>query len=326
MPERNSNPGNYRYGFNAQEHDDEIAGNGNIYTAEHWEYDSRIGRRWNIDPVTYSDQSSYACFNDNPIIYADPTGMEGEDVIDKKWNSITKKYEETNRQKVDNGEDTYHFTGGALDGQTQVFNKSAKSSTWSKTPDYWRNPDRYNGIEGYRKWLHNQGYNNDESWLDRFARNVDATHKDIMLDEGSGGGMMFGGFANAEGALVEEAVNLEQRAAEIHGVLKPYTQSKTTTAVGEVVSSEGKAEIWVASSEPRLRPVQRAALKAGEVEIKGQGHAEATIMNHAAKTGGTVLRVAASRPICPSCAASISTGGAVPASALKTVTTYLGGK
>ena len=43
---------NYRFGFNGQEKDDEIFGStGTSYTAEFWQYDARIGRRWNVDPV-----------------------------------------------------------------------------------------------------------------------------------------------------------------------------------------------------------------------------------------------------------------------------------
>ncbi len=51
-----------------------------LFTAEYWEYDSRVGRRWNNDPLVYEWQSPYACFNNNPICFADPTGLEGEDV------------------------------------------------------------------------------------------------------------------------------------------------------------------------------------------------------------------------------------------------------
>jgi len=68
----------HRYGFNGQEKDDEIAGSGNILTAEYWEYDARIGRRWNEDPVVFDWQSPYACFNNNPIYFSDPKGLEGE--------------------------------------------------------------------------------------------------------------------------------------------------------------------------------------------------------------------------------------------------------
>jgi len=70
----------YRYGFNGQERDDEVAGTGNSYTAEFWQYDARIGRRFEIDPMTgfYPEQSPYACFNNNPIYYSDPLGLEGD--------------------------------------------------------------------------------------------------------------------------------------------------------------------------------------------------------------------------------------------------------
>ncbi|MBC7413037.1 MAG: hypothetical protein H7331_11370 [Bacteroidia bacterium] len=71
---RTFNGSGSRYGFNGQEKDDEIVGSGNIYTAEFWEYDSRLGRRWNIDPVVKPWESSYATFADNPIYYDDPDG------------------------------------------------------------------------------------------------------------------------------------------------------------------------------------------------------------------------------------------------------------
>ena len=66
------------YGFNGQRKDNEIYGEGNSYTAEFWQYDSRLGRRWNIDPKTYPTHSAYLTFNNNPIFYADPLGEEGE--------------------------------------------------------------------------------------------------------------------------------------------------------------------------------------------------------------------------------------------------------
>jgi hypothetical protein len=65
---------NYRYGFNGQEKDDEVAGNGNSYTAEFWQYDSRLGRRWNVDPKPVAWESVYAVNRNNPIWYSDPKG------------------------------------------------------------------------------------------------------------------------------------------------------------------------------------------------------------------------------------------------------------
>jgi RHS repeat-associated protein len=70
----------YRYGFNGQEQDNEIVGSGNIYTAEYWQYDSRLGRRWNIDPIIKKWESPYACFGDNPIALVDPDGKNAKGI------------------------------------------------------------------------------------------------------------------------------------------------------------------------------------------------------------------------------------------------------
>lgn len=64
----------YRYGFNGQEMSNEIKGVGNSYTAEFWEYDPRVGRRWNLDPRPTVHISAYAAFANNPIFYSDPLG------------------------------------------------------------------------------------------------------------------------------------------------------------------------------------------------------------------------------------------------------------
>gem|GEM_PF-3056631 len=66
----------YRYGFNTQEQDDEVYGNGNLNTAEFWGYDTRLGRRWNVDPLaaTFTWSSPYATYSNNPICRIDPNG------------------------------------------------------------------------------------------------------------------------------------------------------------------------------------------------------------------------------------------------------------
>jgi hypothetical protein len=68
--------GGYRYGFNGQERSTEINREGNSYTAEFWEYDSRIGQRWNVDPVTKPFESSYSVFGGNPISNIDIDGAD----------------------------------------------------------------------------------------------------------------------------------------------------------------------------------------------------------------------------------------------------------
>ncbi len=71
MPGR-SGGANYRYGFNTQEKSPELAEG--HYTAEFWEYDARIGRRWNLDPVDQISESNYSVNGNNPLFYLDPNG------------------------------------------------------------------------------------------------------------------------------------------------------------------------------------------------------------------------------------------------------------
>jgi hypothetical protein len=76
LPGRNYSSDAYRFGFNTQEKDDEIYGsNGTSYAAQFWQYDPRIGRRWNIDPVNPAWNSSYAVFFNSPILYVDHNGL-----------------------------------------------------------------------------------------------------------------------------------------------------------------------------------------------------------------------------------------------------------
>ncbi|GAB2808405.1 hypothetical protein [Ferruginibacter profundus] len=73
MPGRKFTQGSsYRYGFNGQEKSEEI-GEG-FTTAEFWEYDARLARRWNVDPKQKAWESPYACFSNNPIINIDIHG------------------------------------------------------------------------------------------------------------------------------------------------------------------------------------------------------------------------------------------------------------
>lgn len=66
----------YRYGFNGEEKDDEIAGSGNHYTTEWRELDPRIGGRWwSPDPIVKPWESPYAGFANNPIFFSDPEGL-----------------------------------------------------------------------------------------------------------------------------------------------------------------------------------------------------------------------------------------------------------
>ncbi len=83
LPLRTFNSEGFRLGFNGQEKDDEVSGKGNSYTAEYWQYDSRLGRRWNVDPLfkRYPSASPYSTFSNNPMVWTDPSGAGGETTV-----------------------------------------------------------------------------------------------------------------------------------------------------------------------------------------------------------------------------------------------------
>jgi RHS repeat-associated protein len=76
IEEWSSNSTASKSGFNGQMKDDEIYGEGNAYSAEFWEYDARLGRRWNVDPLPKPHESLYAAFANNPICFIDPDGRD----------------------------------------------------------------------------------------------------------------------------------------------------------------------------------------------------------------------------------------------------------
>ena len=66
----------YRYGFNGQEGDDEVAGEGNSYDFGARIYDSRLGRWMSVDPLMkkYPSLSAYSFVGNCPILFIDPDG------------------------------------------------------------------------------------------------------------------------------------------------------------------------------------------------------------------------------------------------------------
>src|SRR6218665_3353843 len=69
MKGRTFDSANYRFGFGAHEKDDEVKGFGNHLSFGDYGYDTRLGRRWQLDPEPIIGISGYSVFNDNPILY-----------------------------------------------------------------------------------------------------------------------------------------------------------------------------------------------------------------------------------------------------------------
>ena len=81
MPGRNYQSSiGYRFGYGGHEKDNEVSGEGNHLAFGDYGLDTRLGRRWNIEPYIkkYPRNSSYLVFGNNPVLYADP---DGKDII-----------------------------------------------------------------------------------------------------------------------------------------------------------------------------------------------------------------------------------------------------
>jgi len=91
MPGRNASSGDYRYGFNGMEKDDEVKGStGSSYTTTWRQYDPRIARFMSVDPMAlhYSWQSPYVALDNNPIWFIDPNGDKAVNAHEKSKNKL----------------------------------------------------------------------------------------------------------------------------------------------------------------------------------------------------------------------------------------------
>lgn len=76
LPNRHANTGDYRYGFNGMELDNELKGEGNSCDFGQRMYDPRVGRWFRTDNVNKPWLSPYQFASGNPINYVDGDGND----------------------------------------------------------------------------------------------------------------------------------------------------------------------------------------------------------------------------------------------------------
>jgi RHS repeat-associated protein len=100
MPGREFSQEEYRYGYQGSEKDNELAGEGNMYTTHFRALDTRIGRWLSVDPVTHPFQSPFAAMNNSPIRYNDILGDEVPVTLSRKMRkSLMKDAKESGKSK-----------------------------------------------------------------------------------------------------------------------------------------------------------------------------------------------------------------------------------
>ena len=161
----------YRYGFNTQERENEI--NGNTYSAEFWEYDARSGRRWNIDPITYSFQSSYATLNNNPIIFEDKNGLYGSKGSAEKFRERAKRAGKEVGEVYQSGKEWGFYTydpqksgtkdkdGSSYSGGHE-FNKRYFGNAGQRVADFFKDINPFKNLEVYASGVIKQSFENEK--------------------------------------------------------------------------------------------------------------------------------------------------------------------
>ena len=138
----------YRFSFNGQERTNEIAGTGNHTTALYWEYDTRLGRRWNVDPVPQIFLSDYSVLSLNPIRNIDSNGDSFSPIFDAE----TGDYLGSDSEGFNRGEVLYMDRAKFLElseGNTKTIDKKVaveNSLYTNKTL-----PDNSKGLELFKK-------------------------------------------------------------------------------------------------------------------------------------------------------------------------------
>ncbi|UUC44157.1 DUF6443 domain-containing protein [Flavobacterium cerinum] len=205
----------YKDKFNGKELENDLGLN--YYAMDYRQYDGAIGRFVGIDALAgqAADSSPYSFGFNNPAVFNDPTGLcpECPDPAKAKEGAT---YTST-------GGGNYTFSNGQWtrnDGQlgdvvvkakvkgsagASAQNGMAGKRTESRLLGLIQNPNvdaqGRSPLEAYREKRANPGYNEGEDKWDRIFRLINNSHVEQMLDFGSGGHNMFGGYGRAARAL-----------------------------------------------------------------------------------------------------------------------------
>jgi hypothetical protein len=164
MPARVYNASSYRYGLNGQEKDTNIQSD--HYTAEYWEYDSRSGRRWNLDPKPTLGISQYSAFNNNPIWYNDPLGDSTESTHTDKFGKVLAVYNDG-----DLGVYKHDIAASQYNGEN--LSKSDKNTTLMGYTYLW-NSFTNRGTQNKPEGTINFGSSEAYEWLSNFEASMHA--------------------------------------------------------------------------------------------------------------------------------------------------------
>jgi RHS repeat-associated protein len=188
--------GEYRFSFNGQEQDNEIHGApGTSMTAEFWQYDTRTGRRCNLDPITSGSISRFATYHNNPIIYIDPRGLYGTKHAAERQRKRAEKAGFSTTEVSKFGSDQYSFNVSNSDEYFTAINETKWNNSFSK----WKSNSTNKQSVEFKQYESGYSYDDSsfgfESGFQAFSgsghnRNGQSSHRaGQMLDFGAEGSM-----------------------------------------------------------------------------------------------------------------------------------------
>ncbi len=136
MPDgRSVTTNNYRFGYNGMEKDPEFKGDGNSYTTEFRQYDPRIGRWASLDPLMgqFPNLSPYCGFDNNPVYYTDPFGLESTTNGDPPVSKTMKHFAKALKKAAEEITDLEEVVILAKSKDGSIKNKSSKGSDSSSS-------------------------------------------------------------------------------------------------------------------------------------------------------------------------------------------------
>lgn len=150
VPNRHQSTDSYRYGFQGQEKDDEIKGEGKSYDYGARMYDPRVGRWFASDPLEqhYNNISTYAYVANTPLTAKDPDGKRiffvagaGNDAIGWnytfRWANIFAKNDLKDFYTLNISHDSKDkVSKGSQPTGDMLFSSQHRSDAWAKVPKH----------------------------------------------------------------------------------------------------------------------------------------------------------------------------------------------
>ena len=188
----------YPFAFNGMLKDNDVDGiDGDSYTADFWEYDPRLGRRWNLDPIPIPFLSNYLCFGNDPIWHSDKLGntfYTGNDDQNEQHAQQTKDdikgLAKTDNQKFiifDKNRVKVDFTGSGL-SKDQIKDVLANDEGLSLINDLDKSSKNYMYEASSLALYQNSNQKNDAIFMYMNNRGSDPSHDLSGIMNASNGG------------------------------------------------------------------------------------------------------------------------------------------